>query len=142
MHRVIGSGLLTHTCKNSTWCQKWDFEMEHIKPPIEMDFSTMDGTSVAEKWRRWRMTMELFIELSMSDKSEKEKCSAFLYIISQAGRDIFNAFVLTAEERDKINVLFAKSESYCKPKRNVTVERYKFNTRTQAAEESIDQLLL
>ena len=100
MHRVIGNGLLTY--KNSTWCQERDIEMEHIKPPNEMDFSTMDGTSVAEKWRRWRQTMELFIELSMSDKSEKEKCSAFLYIIGQAGRDIFNAFVLTAEERDKV----------------------------------------
>eukprot|EP00731_Ephydatia_muelleri_P001018 Em0001g1018a len=115
--------------------------MERIKPPNEMDFSTVDDTSVAEKWRQWRQTMELFIELSMPDKSEKEKCSAFLYIIGQAGRDIFNAFVLTAEERDKINILFAKFESYCKPKRNVTVERYKFNTRMQAAEESIDQFV-
>ena len=139
MHRVIGNGLLTY--KNSTWCQKWDIEMERIKPPNEMDFSTMDGTSVAEKWRRWRQTMELFIELSMSGKSEKEKCSAFLYIIGQAGRDIFNAFVLTAEERDKVKILFAKFENYCKPKRNVTVERYKFNTRMQAAEESIDQFV-
>ena len=29
----------------------------------------------------------------MSNKSGKEQCSAFLYIISQAGRDIFYAFV-------------------------------------------------
>ena len=75
MHRAIGNGLLTY--KNSTWCQKQDIEMEHIKPPNKMDFSTMDGISVAKKWRSWRQTMELFIELSMSDKSKKEKCSAF-----------------------------------------------------------------
>eukprot|EP00731_Ephydatia_muelleri_P020491 Em0013g218a len=85
--------------------------------------------------------MELFIELSRSDKSEKEKCSAFLYIIDQAGRDIFNAFVLTSEERNKVNIVFAKFENYCKPKRNGTVERYKFNTRMQAAEENIDQFV-
>ena len=73
MCRAIGNGLLT-----STWCQERDIEMEHVKPPNEMDFPTMDGTSVAEKWCRWRQqTMELFIELSMSDNSEKEKCSAF-----------------------------------------------------------------
>ena len=47
MHRAIGNGLLTY--KNSTWCQERDIEMELIKPPNEMD-----GTSVAEKWRRWR----------------------------------------------------------------------------------------
>ena len=72
MCRAIGNGLLTY--KNSTWCQERDIVMEHVKPPNEMDFSTMDGTSVAEKWRRWRQqTMELFI----TDNSEKEKCSAF-----------------------------------------------------------------
>ena len=79
MHRVIGNGLLTY--KNITWCQERDIEMEHIKPPNEMDFSKMDGTSVAEKWRRWRQTMELFIELSMSDKPKRKNAVRF-YILS------------------------------------------------------------
>ena len=52
-----------------------------------------------------------FIELSMFDKSEKEKCNAFLYIIGKAGRYIFNAFVLTSKERDKVKILFEKFET-------------------------------
>ena len=44
-----------------------------------------------------------------------------------------------SEEQYKIRVLLERFESYCKPKRNITVERYKFNTRVQAAKETIDQ---
>ena len=83
--------------------------------------------------------MRLYIDLCMDDKSEKEKCKAFLYVIGPAGRDIFTALVLKDDEKDKIDVLFKKFEEYCKPKKNVTVQRYKFNTRCQGASESVDQ---
>lgn len=77
----------------------------------------------------------------MKDKSEKEKCSVFLYTIGQAGRDVYNTMTLADGERDKIDILFAKFEAYCKPKQNVMIERYRFNTRVQAKEETIDQYL-
>ena len=66
--------------------------------------------------------MELYIQLCLEQKSDKEKCSAFLYIIGQAGRDIYNAMALQENERDKIDILFSKFEEYCKPKQNVTIE--------------------
>lgn len=75
-----------------------------------------------------------------AQESEKEKCSAFL--IGPAGRDVYNTMTLTEEETDKIDVLFDKFEEYCKPKQNVTIERYHFNTRTQSKEETIDQYVL
>ena len=56
-------------------------------------------------------------------------------MIGPAGRDIFTALVLKDDEKDKIDVLFKKFEEYCKPKKNVTVERYKFNTH--AAKEQV-----
>ena len=80
--------------------------------------------------------MELYIELSMARKSEKDKCSAFLYIISQKGRDVYNAINLNNMQRNRIDVLFTK---FKKPKQNVIVERYWFNTRVQDKAESIDQ---
>ena len=114
--------------------------MKHLKPPNVMDFSTADGISIAEKWRQWQQAMRLYIDLCMDDKPEKDKCKAFLYVIGPAGRDIiFTALVLKDDEKDKIDVLFKKFEEYCKPKKNVTVERYKFNTRCQGASESVDQ---
>ena len=46
---------------------------------------------------------------------------------------------LQENERDKIDILFSKFEEYCKPKQNVTIERYRFNTRTQGEYETVDQ---
>ena len=98
--------------------------MDHLKPPPELDLSSTGPTTIAERWRQWKQTMQLFIELSMADKSEKEKCSVFLYTIGQAGRDVYNTMTLSEGDRNKIDVLFTKFEVYCKPKQNVTVERY------------------
>ena len=115
--------------------------MEHLKPPLELDFTADDGTNVPEKWHQWRQTMELHIELSMDRKSEKDKCSAFLYMIVQKGRDVYNAMNLEDTQCDKIDVLFTKFKEYCKPKQNVTIERYHFNMRMQDKAEPIDQYI-
>ena len=71
-----------------------------------------------------------------------EKCSAFLYTIGQAGRDVYNTMTLSEEEQDKIEVLFSKFESYCKPKQNVTIERYRFNTRVHTTKSPIRCVLI
>lgn len=111
-------------------------DMEHLKQPPEMDFADMN---LSERWRRWKQTMQLYLSLSMADKSEKEQCSAFLYIIGQDGREIYNTFTFLENETDKIKPLFKKFDDYCNPQKNVTVERHKFNTRYQHKTESIDQ---
>ena len=66
--------------------------------------------------------MQLLIKLSMTDKSEKGKCSIFLYTIGQTGWDFYNTMTLAEGEQDKIDMLFLKFEAYCKPKENVTIE--------------------
>ena len=43
------------------------------------------------------------------------------------------------DETDKLDVLFMKFGTYCKPKQNITMERYHFNTHVQEASETIDQ---
>ena len=62
--------------------------------------------------------MELYIELSMARKSEKDKRGAFLYMIGQKGHDVYNAMNLDDLQCDKTDVLFTKFEEYCKPKHN------------------------
>ena len=98
--------------------------MNHLKPSSELDFSTTGCTALPKRWRQWKQIMKLFIELTMEVKSEKEKCSAFLYMIGQTERDIYNTMTLSDEEREKIDMLFSKFEAYCKLKQNVTIERY------------------
>lgn len=62
------------------------------------------------------------------------------YTLGQAGRDVYNTMSLE-DEQDNIEVLFSKFELYCKPKQNVTIKRYRFNTRVQGRQETIDQYM-
>ncbi len=81
-----------------------------LRPSPEMNFSEIDQIDLAERWRRWRETMELYVRLNMADKSEKEQCDAFRYIIGQDGRDIYNTMAFTSSEMNRIDILFAKFE--------------------------------
>ena len=103
--------------------------MDVLKVPGELDLLTTDSVSVQEKCRKWRQGMELYLQFSMSVKSEKENCSAFLYLIGQSGRDIYTAMKITTKEKDKVDVLCKKFVEYCKAKQNVTMEQYKFDMR-------------
>ncbi|GFO09725.1 polyprotein [Plakobranchus ocellatus] len=52
------------------------------------------------------------------------------------GREIFNTFNLGEQKLQNIIDAF---DNYCKPKENITVERYKFNSRNQTRTETFDQ---
>ena len=67
----------------------------------------------------------------MSKSSEKEQCAAFRYVIRQEGRDIYHTMDFKETEVDKIEVLFLKFDEYCEPRKNIIMERYKFNTRVK-----------
>lgn len=49
--------------------------------------------------------MELYLQFNMSVKSEKEKCSAFLYLIGQSGGDIYSTMKITSKRKDKVGLL-------------------------------------
>ncbi|MCG7876437.1 MAG: RNase H-like domain-containing protein [Candidatus Thiodiazotropha endolucinida] len=113
--------------------------MDKLHQPAEMDFST--SGNIAERWKMWKQTVQLYLDVAMADKSEKEQCKALLYIIGKDGREIYNTFVLQEAEQDKLAPLLTKFENYCIPKKNITMERHKFNTRTQGSTELIDQFV-
>jgi hypothetical protein len=102
----------------------------------ELDF---ENGNIAENWKRWKQTMQLMLQGPLAEKDEKQQCGYFLLYVGQRGRDIYNTWTLSSTETDKIEVLFDKYEAYCNPKQNVTVIRYKFNTRNQNDGETIDQ---
>ena len=110
-----------------------------MKPPPEMSFSTLEPMNIAERWRRWKETTQLYLSINMAKSDEKEQCAAFRYVIGQEGRDIYNTTAFTEAQVDKIDELFKKFEEYCEPRKNIIVERYKFNTRVQRNDETADQ---
>jgi hypothetical protein len=113
-------------------------KMDKLRQPPELQFVSSDG-DLSERWKRWIQTVNLYLDVCMKDASEKERCSAFLYIIGQDGRDIHNTFDFETSEVDKIKLLIQKFEDYCIPKQNTTMQRYKCNKRVQGETESVDQ---
>ena len=95
----------------------------HLKQPPEMNFSRDENMS--ERWKKWRQTMELYLDVAMSETEEKNRCKALLYVIGQDGRDIYNTFIIQEGNKDKIAPLFTQFERYCIPRKNATMERYK-----------------
>jgi hypothetical protein len=74
------------------------------------------------------------MELAMVGKKEETIVKLFLYIVGSQGREIHEtlSFDQEPEERSFKDIVEAFS-NYCDPKKNETVERYKFFTRVQEA---------
>lgn len=87
------------------------------------------------------LTMKPHLTIALNGRTD-ETCSAFLYIIGQEGRYIFNTMTIVEEDRDKVDVRFQKFKKYCAPRENITVWRYRFHTRVQRKTKQQTSMLL
>ncbi|GFS21424.1 transposon Ty3-I Gag-Pol polyprotein [Elysia marginata] len=111
--------------------------MEHTKIP-PMNF---DNANLAWKYKQREQNMKLLLEGPLADKTDKQKVAYFFFInIAQQSRYIFNTWELTDAEKT-IGNLFEKFKLYCTPKKRLTTQRFRFNSRQQAESETIDQFV-
>ena len=77
----------------------------------------------------------------MNGRDEVTKVKLFMYLIGSQGREIYDtlAFEIPASERTLTQVLEA-FDGHCNPRKNETVERFKFFSRTQDPGESQEKL--
>lgn len=109
---------------------------------------SLDG-NVSENYRKFIEHWSLFEKTELKDKSEEDKCSYFLICIGEKAREVYHTFDLppettTNEEGETtwtrtIQELRTAFQNYCNPRKNITFERHKFNTRNQEQGETIDQ---
>ena len=77
-----------------------EIKMEHLLPkPTEMNF---DSGNLAATWRKWKQTMQLYLNAVMSGKSEEQQYSTFFFIIGERGREMFNTFTWNKKIRDGV----------------------------------------
>ena len=124
--------------------------MEGLRKPEPLSF---EG-NVAENWRVFEEEFDIFIEAAHSDKNERtrayillnlagkdaiEKAKTFTYAdeVRNDNGDVTQA----AESRENVQVLKAKFRQLCNPLTNVIIERHKFHTRFQTAEESMQSFI-
>ena len=82
------------------------------------------------------------MDLAMNGRDEATKVKLFLYLIGSQGREIYvtMAFEIPASERTLTQVLEA-FDGHCNPRKNETVERFKFFSRTQDPGESQEKFV-
>ena len=113
--------------------------MDKLHQPSEMDLSS--SGNIEELWKQWKHSVQLYLNIAMADKTEAYKCKTLIYVIGKEGREMFNTFTSAEGGKDKLDKLLEKFENYCIPKKNVTMERHNFNTRTQGSTKLIDQFV-
>lgn len=87
---------------------------------------------LADNWKKWKQRWNLYaIASGANEKDEAVQCAIFLHLIGEEPLDIYNTFTFNADEVDKIRPLIQKFDNYFAPKKNITFQRYLFNTCIQ-----------
>ena len=138
---------------NITWCQKWDPFSIHTTlerkwqwaAPKQLSFDS----NISENFRKFVEHWLLFEKTELKERTQDEKCSYFLLLIGEKGREVHKTLTFTTPEyetdeetrtwKHTTAELTTAFKEYCSPKKKITYERHKFNTRNQGGNESSDQ---
>ena len=107
---------------------------------------SFDG-NVSENFRKFEEHWLLFEKTELKGRTQEERCS---YFPGEKGREVHKTLAFATPEvetatdgtrtwKRTTEQLTTAFRDYCSPKKNITYERHKFNTRNQEETESIDQ---
>ena len=85
-----------------------------------------------QKWSNY------LIATGLEDKEEKQKVATLLTIIGSEALEVYNTFEWRPNEVKTVENVLKKFEKFCKPKKNVTYERFVLMTRKQSEDERIE----
>ncbi|EFA13231.1 hypothetical protein TcasGA2_TC004271 [Tribolium castaneum] len=76
------------------------------------------------------------------EATEKRKIALLLNLIGEDAQELMNNFVwATAEERGNFRAVVNKFKDYCQPLKNITIERFNFNSIVQREGETFDSFV-
>ena len=115
--------------------------ISQLKPAGKLDFEI--SSELPQAWKRWKEEVTLYMDLAMIGRDEQTKVMLFLYIIGNQGREIYEtlSFERGPSEQTLKDVIDA-FEQHCNPKKNETVERYRFFTRVKEATEPLEKFVV
>ena len=121
-----------------TWCQVQKETLEKclyqfLKQTPENRSTNWD--LFKQRWNNYEITTGLM------NKPEEIKLTALLSTIEEETLIVYNAFNWYQGEEKTVSAVLEKFESYCKPKKNVTYERFLFMSRKQKVGESITDIV-
>lgn len=112
---------------------------EFLKP---VDSLSLDG-NVAENWRVFKRNYDIFmIAKGIDEKTDVVKINTFLNAIGKDAVEVYDSFNLSPVERATYTAVIKAFEDFCKPRKNVVYERYRFGSRNQQEGEPFDTFLM
>lgn len=105
--------------------------MNQLRQPKEL--------SSGKDWTRWKSSFNLYMIGSGAIKlKEEEKIAILLHCIGDEARTVSETFEIPDKEMTYDNII-KKFEEYYVPALNESVETFKFNSRTQGADETFEK---
>ena len=112
--------------------------MSGLKPPGQLQ---MEG-NLAKNWKEWGRSFDLYaMATELYKKPEPVQCATFVHVAGPAAQRVYATLTFADDKKDKLQVLKTKFKQYCEPKRNLSVLRYMFNSRSQKVDEPFDTYL-
>ncbi len=112
--------------------------MENFKPPDSFSF---EGPNIAQRWTRWQKQFQTyFTACEIGKKDDDVQVAILLHSAGPEAQEIHEQFqyAVEADKKDYKKVL-EKFGDYCKPRKNVVYERYRFWSRNQMNDEPVDK---
>ncbi len=109
--------------------------MNFVRQPEELKLTG----NVNENWKVFKQSFELYVLAIGLEGDDKRKIALLLTVAGCSALDVYNTFVFTDDQKDKFDVVMAKFEGYCTPRKNETYERYVFGNHVQKESELIEK---
>jgi hypothetical protein len=77
----------------------------------------------------------------LEKKSEEVRVAVLLNIIGEEAVELYNTFNLSESDSKDFEIVLSAFEKYTNPKKNIVIERFKFNSRNQDPLETFDNFV-
>lgn len=104
--------------------------MEFVKPPEPFRF---EEPNAPQRWARWQKQFETyFVAAELSGKSRQVQVARLLNAAGPEAQEIHELFVYEDEaHKTEYKKILEKFSEYCRPRKNLVYERYRFWNRSQ-----------
>lgn len=116
--------------------------MEAVLPPpppfnFTNNLENVTSGNLSNEWDKWKSAFMVYYEAcELAKKAAKVQINILLHVIGEQCREVHAQF---DGPFTSVTELLNSFEAFFSPKKNITVERHKFFTRTQKHGESIEQ---
>ena len=107
-----------------------------MSAPTVFPFNTPDY------WPKWRRRFEQYhLASGLSKKTEERQVNTLLYCLGEEAEDILTSTNISEEDRKNYASVLGKFDGFFKIRKNVIIERAKFNKHSQLPDEPAEQFI-